>query len=75
MKDTEYMGGEVERHVIGKSEEQPARIHAELPPKPVVTKHADQIQRDIQRRMAEIKPLLSEYDRLVRADKALSAIK
>lgn len=57
--------------VLGKPEEQPARIHGA---RPVPHRTAIHILADIRLRMQELKPFADEYPALVEADKALRGI-
>jgi hypothetical protein len=57
--------------VLGKPEEQPARVHRPLPPTPRTEKH---ILADIRLRMQELKPLVDEYPALEEAAKVLKGI-
>jgi hypothetical protein len=70
--DTDYVPGDPARHVLGKREEQPARVHAPQPPKPGPTLRT--IHADVQLRMQQLEPVLAEYDQLQRALKALEGI-
>lgn len=64
--------GDPAQHVLGRPEEQPARVHAPQPPKPTI-RRVDQttIQRDIQKRLRELRPLAEEAALLEQAIKAL----
>jgi hypothetical protein len=73
MDGTEVVRGDPATNVLGRAEEQSARVHAEQPPKPAKTAKIHLVE--IRHRIAEIKPLVEEYPRLVAADKALKKIK
>jgi hypothetical protein len=68
----DFNRGDPALHIIGKPEEQPARIHAPQPPKPPKTAKA--ILADIRLRMQELKPYADEYPALVEAHEALKGI-
>jgi len=67
----DYVPGDPANVVLGKPDEQSARVHASLPPKPRTAIH---ILADIRLRMQELKPLVEEYPALVEADKVLKGI-
>ena len=69
MATPDFMPGDPKLHVVGKDDEQPARVHAPQPPKP--TKTARGIAADIELRMQELKPLVDEYAVLVELSKIL----
>jgi hypothetical protein len=52
--------GSPERAVIGKTEEQAARYHAPLPPKPPKHPTIHTIRGDVQERLDELQPILHE---------------
>ncbi len=56
----DFMPGDPVLRVVGKPDEQSARIHAPQAPKP--NKTARGIRADIEYRMQEIEPLLKEYE-------------
>lgn len=72
LKGTEFLGGDPSEHVIGKREEQSARVHAPQPPKP--TRTAKMILADIRLRMQELEPMVKEYPALEEAHKVLKGI-
>lgn len=67
----DYVPGDPANIVLGKPDEQSARVHKPLPPVPRTAKH---ILADIRLRMQELKPLVEEYPALVEADKVLKGI-
>lgn len=68
----DYLPGDPSHRVIGKPEEQAARVHRPAPPKP--TRTARGILADIRLRMAELEPLVAEVPRLEEALKRLEDI-
>jgi hypothetical protein len=71
--DAELMRGDPAQHVLGKPEEQSARIHADLPP---VERRISQksILADIKWRRQELEPVLAEVAQLEAALRALEGI-
>jgi len=55
----DFNGGDTAKHVVGRPEEQPARKHAPLPPKPKII-NTDTIRYDMHMRMEQLEPALSE---------------
>lgn len=68
----EVWRGDPAAHVLGKPEEQPARVHRKLPPKPGPTEAT--IKADAILRMQQLEPAVKEYALLVKAKKALKGI-
>lgn len=68
----EVLKGDPALHIVGK-EEKSARKHAPLPnnPQKAVVAKEPQIKRMINARLDELKPLVEEYNELVRVDKIL----
>lgn len=75
MQQTErldFVGGDPAKHVLGKSDEQSARVHAPQRPKPPRTYKA--ILADIRLRMQELRPAVDELPALEEAAKVLKGI-
>lgn len=74
--DDDIYRGDPADHVLGRSEEKAARVHAVQPPKPrhSRTKKITQIRRDIVGRIDEISPAVAEYELLLEAAEALKEI-
>lgn len=72
----DFMGGDPARHVVGKPEEKPARVHAPQKPKPKAQplQFEARLLRDIRVRKEQIAPRLKEIERLEAAEKALKEI-
>jgi hypothetical protein len=69
---SDFYKGDPAKHVLGRSEEKPARIHGRQKPKPPRTGKV--ILADILYRMEELKPVVAEYKELLEAQKALKGI-
>jgi len=55
----EFLPGDPVLHVVGKPEEQSARRHAPLPPKPkIINEHT--LRHDMQMRMEQLEPVMAE---------------
>jgi hypothetical protein len=65
--------GDPAQHVLGKPEEQSARVHAELPPRQTLPT-AKTILADVKMRRQELEPLVEEARVLEKALKALEGI-
>lgn len=68
LQQGEIIKGDPATVLLGRPEEQPARVHKPLPPVVRTEKH---ILADIRLRMQELRPLVEEYPALVEADKVL----
>lgn len=67
LDDTEFYRGPVDQIILGRPDEQPARVHAPQPPKPPVTPRAKPLRvhrAEIQMRMQELRPLVKEHEEL-----------
>jgi hypothetical protein len=73
VKEDDYVPGDPARYVLGRLEEQPARVHLPLPRKPRVV-NAATIAYDLQLRMDQLRPAVEEVARLERALEALEGI-
>lgn len=71
--DGDVVRGDPASNVLGREEEQSARVHAEQAPKPPKTLKIHLTE--IRHRMSEIKPLVEEVPRLEAAHEALKKIK
>lgn len=60
--DLDYAPGDPAKIVLGKNEEQPARVHAPQPPKPPPTLRT--IHADVKLRLAELQGVPEEFARL-----------
>jgi hypothetical protein len=69
----DYIPGNPATRIIGKPEEQPARRHRKLPPKPHYVS-AKTILADIRMRRQELEPMVSEYKLLLKAVEVLKGI-
>ena len=68
--DVDVRRGDPSNHVAGRPEEQPARKHAPLPPKPkIINQHT--IRHDMQMRMEQLEPALKEVKSLERLLKVI----
>jgi hypothetical protein len=69
-EETDIYKGDPANHVLGRPEEQSARVHAPLPPvKRRLTTNS--ILADIRMRRQQLEPLVAEYERLEQASIAL----
>jgi len=68
----DFYKGDPVRHVIGRAEEKPARIHGRQKPKPRLTGRG--ILALIEFRKQELEPVVAEYKELLEAQKALKGI-
>jgi hypothetical protein len=68
-----FMPGDPAKHVLGKPEEQAARVHKPLPKKQVQAT-AKTILADIRLRRQELEPVVEEYRQIKRAYEALKGI-
>jgi hypothetical protein len=59
--------------IVGGKTEQPARVHRPLPAKPRVVNMAT-IRFDVQARMDELRPMVEEYNKLLKAEKLIAKI-
>ena len=59
----DFVPGDPAKHVLGKPEEKPARVHAPQPPKPGPT--ANTIHADVKLRLAELQGVPEEYALLI----------
>lgn len=71
LQQSEIIKGDPATVLLGKPEEQPARVHKPLPPVARTEKH---ILADIRLRMQELKPFVDEFPALAEADKVLRGI-
>jgi hypothetical protein len=73
----EFKGGDPAHHIVGKSDEKPARRHGRQKPKPKTQplQFEERLLRDIRVRMERIAPRLKEIERLEKAEKALKELK
>lgn len=70
--EPDFSPGDPAKIVLGKDEEQPARVHAPQKPKPGPT--ATTILADVKLRKQELEPFVTEYDLLVKVDEAIKNI-
>jgi hypothetical protein len=73
VQDADYVPGDPAVRVLGKPDEQPARVHRPLPRKPKLITAAT-VQYDIQQRMDQLRPVVDEVARLERALEVLEGI-
>lgn len=71
MKEAEIVKGDPAEHVIGKKEEQSARIHRPAPKRKITIKT---ITADIIIRKQELEPLVKEYKMLVDINAAFDKV-
>lgn len=71
-RKADFVPGDPANVVIGKKEEQPARVHAPQKPKPGPT--ARTIRADVKLRKQQLEPVVEEYKLLVQAHEALKGI-
>lgn len=73
----DFFPGDPALHVMGRSEEKPARRHAPQKPKPKVTPltFEERLLRDIRKRKAVLEPMIKEIPQLEKALAALEALK
>ena len=73
----DFYPGDPANHVMGRSEEKPARRHAPQKPKPKAAplNFEERLLRDIRRRKAVLEPMIKEIPRLEKALKALEELK
>ena len=69
---SDFYKGDPAKHVLGRDEEKPARIHRPQKPKPSRT--GKTILADILYRIEELKPVVEEYKELREAKQALKGI-
>lgn len=69
---SDFFKGDPAKHVLGRTEEKPARIHRPQAPPPPRTGRV--IHADILYRMEQLKPVVAEYKELQEAKKALKGI-
>jgi hypothetical protein len=76
MHEGEFFPGDPANHVMGRPEEQSAPVHGPMPPKPETNAPISiaELKRQINGRIAELKPLVAEAARLEAASKALKKI-
>jgi hypothetical protein len=67
---TDFNPGDPYFYVGGKNDEQPAKVHGKLPPKPIKT--ARGIAADVKHRLQVLEPVLKEYETLKKLDAILT---
>ena len=72
---SDFPPGDPQVRVVGKPDEQPARLHAPQPPKPPVPFNEQRLKQELRARLADLRPVMREAKRLQRAVRALDCIK